>query len=488
MPTIFWGADSGSGVGVGPPVLMWFLVGVGVLAGIALTVLLWTRARHLARAVGQVSRKGASGSVDAVTAMDRRASAALVTLDDALRASEQELGFALAQFGEASTRAFAAVLVAGRAAATQAFGLRQRLDDAEPETEVERTAMQRQILELCARADSALDQQTVAFDDLRDLHRRAPELLDETDRRATDSSVKVAASEVTLRRLGSAYAGSSLASVVANPEHAGALFAGAHEAVALGRAALGAGDRSAAVEAARTAESAVALALSLLDAVGRAEVELAGASDVIAAGVISLAADLDDAARLSAGDPVVGVAATKATSALAAARAVGSGSDPLAVMRELRIAEAALDKALEPARAEAERIERARTQLTNAVGPLQSRVRAVADFIETRRGAVGPEARTRMAEAQRLLAEAESLVDTSPDRGLRSERRAERLVGEAQSLAQQDVEAFERSRSGGTGGRVSGTNLGGLVLGGVLVDGLLRGGRRGGFGGGWGGC
>jgi len=465
---------------------MWLLVGIGVLAGISLTVFVRTRARHQAGAVGQAPRDRASGSVDAATALDRQSSAALVTLDDALRASEQELGFAQAQFGMASTRTFAAVLMAARAAVLQAFGLRQRLDDAVPETEVERTAMQRQILELCARADSALDQQTVAFDDLRDLHRRAPELLDETDRRATDASARVAASGATLTRLGSAYAGSSLSSVVANPEHAAALFVGAREAVAKGRAALVTDDRSTAVEAARTAESAVALALSLLDAVDRAEEELAGASDVIAAGVISLAADLDDAARLSAGDPLVGAAATAATSALANARAAGPGSDPLAVMRELRMAETALDRALAPARAEAERIERARTQLTNAVGPLQSRIRAVADFIETRRGAVGPEARTRIAEAQRLLEEAESLVCTSPARGLSSERRAERLVGEAQSWAQQDVEEFERSRSGGTGGRASGTNMGSLVLGGILVDSLLRGGR-GGFGGGWGG-
>ena len=116
----------------------------------------------------------------------------------------------------------------------------------------------------------------MAFDDLRDLHRRAPQLLGETERHATDASARAAASGVTPTRLRRVYANSSPSLVVANPKHASTLFADAHEAVAKGRAALNSGDRSISVEAARTAESAVALALRLLDAVNRAERELAG--------------------------------------------------------------------------------------------------------------------------------------------------------------------------------------------------------------------
>ena len=48
----------------------------------------------------------------------------------------------------------------------------------------------------------------------------------------------------------------------------------------------------------------------------------------------------------------------------------------------------------------AERLSRAFDQ---ALFAAQSRVRGVSDFIDTRRGSIGPEARTRLAEAVRQL-------------------------------------------------------------------------------------
>ena len=56
-----WAEGSGSVVGAGSPLLMWFLVGVGVLAGIWLTIFVRTRARQQARAVSQMARNGTSG-------------------------------------------------------------------------------------------------------------------------------------------------------------------------------------------------------------------------------------------------------------------------------------------------------------------------------------------------------------------------------------------------------------------------------------------
>ena len=53
----------------------------------------------------------------------------------------------------------------------------------------------------------------------------------------------------------------------------------------------------------------------------------------------------------------------------------------------------------------AERLARA---LDQAVFTAQSRIRAVSDFIDTRRGSIGPEARTRLAEATRQLEAAEA--------------------------------------------------------------------------------
>ncbi|WP_211373972.1 TPM domain-containing protein [Cellulomonas fimi] len=482
------GQGGGGGSGSGG-FLTWLLLGAVAIG--AFLLFRTFRRRGKAGAPGEGGPGGPRGpeQVDTAT-LDRQASTALVTLDDELRASEQELGFAQAQFGLEATRQFAEVLEAAKADSLTAFGIRQQLDDAEPETEPQRRAMLGHIIELCTRADAALDRQKESFDELRDLHARAPELIDGTERRATEVQARVPASEQALAELAQTYPPTSLASVRDNPQQAARLLAGAHEAVAQARQHLAADDRGEAVDAGRTAENAVAQAASLLEAVDRAGEELATASATIASGIASLGSDLDDAARLAPDDPAVRAAAARATEVRNAARAAGPGSDPLQIVRDLRDAEAALDKALEPARTQAEHAERARRQLTEALAAVGSRVRAVGDYIETRRGAVGPEARTRLAEAQRLLDHAHRLVRSDPVQGLEAVRRAEQLAAQAQGIAQQDVEEFERNRFGGPhggGGFGGGSNAGSLILGGILIDSILRGGGGGGFGGGWGG-
>ena len=478
------GSTTGSSSSAGTSSLLtWFLVGLVVIGGF----LLFRSVRNRARAPQPQTGPGQPAPVDTKT-LNRQASGALVTLDDELRASEQELGFAQAQFGEVATRTFTTVLAAGKSDALEAFRLRQLLDDDQPETEDQRRAMLTQILALCTRADASLHEQTESFDALRDLQARAPALLEETDGRATALGARIEPATRTLAGLAATYPATSLASVSTNPGHATQLLAAAHASVEVGRAALTDDDRAGAVEAGRTAEHAVAQAASLLDAVDRAGDELVGATAAIAAGIASISSDLDDAARLAPGDPAVRAAAAAATTARAAARAAGPGSDPLALTRDLRDVEAALDKALEPARGAAERADRTRAQLTAALGPLRSRVRGVADYIENRRGAVGPEARTRLAEAQRILEEAESLVTTDPARGLEAVQRADELAANAQWQAQADVEEYDQKRRGGPGGQGGGSNAGSLLLGGILLGDLLGGGRGGGgFGGGWGG-
>ena len=476
------GAGGASTGGTGSALLTWLLLGVAVIAAVLLVRSLRSRRAGRAAVAGQPA---GPPPVDLAT-LDQQASAALVTLDDELRASEQELGFAQAQFGTEATQTFTDVLTASKADALQAFGLRQRLDDAQAETPDERRALLSQILALCTRADAALHQQTESFDALRDLQARAPALLADSDRRATEVAARIEPATRTVATLRSTYPATALGSVATNPDQAARLLEAAHAAVQTGQAALTAGDRAGAVEAARTAEHAVAQAVNLLDAVDRATDELAGAAAAIAAGIVSIGSDLDDAARLAPADPAVRAAASTATAVRDRARAAGPDSDPLLIMRDLRDAEAALDTALEPARGQAEQAGRARAQLAAAIGPLRSRIRAVTDYIETRRGAVGPEARTRLAEAQRILDEAEALAGTDPQRGLQGVQRADELAAQAQQQAQADVEEFERSRSSGPGGFGGGSHAGSLILGGILLDGLLRGGG-GGFGGGWGG-
>lgn len=428
--------------------------------------------------------------------LDRRASSALVAIDDALKTSEQELGFAQAQFGLEATQEFQVALESGKQKVSQAFALRQQLDDDTPEAEPQARTMMAQIITLCTEVARSLDAESAHFDELRDLQSRAPEVLDEVDRRADEVESRVGPARSTLATLAAAYPQTALASVSTNPDQALQLVAGAREAVAAGRAALEGKDRASAVAHARAAENAVGQAVTLLDAIDSAGEVLAQAGQRLDVAVASITADISDAARLAPDDPAVTARATEAQAAVADAQAAREGGDPIAALRRLTDAEAAIDAALAPFRESAEQAARAAALLRDTIGRVDSQIRATNDFIETRRGAVGPEARTRLSEAIRYLGEARSLQPADPVRALATAQQADSLAQAAAQLAQRDASAWESQQNGPGmfgGGSGGGSNVGGMVLGGILLDQILRGGggggRRsgGGFGGGFGG-
>jgi hypothetical protein len=156
----------------------------------------------------------------------------------------------------------------------------------------------------------------------------------------------------------------------------------------------------------------------------------------------------------------------------------GTGGDPLAALRRLDEAGTGLDEALADAQEAREAGERAAAQLDRTLLAARSGIAAAADFISTRRGAVGSDARTRLAEAQRHLDTAVGLARSAPVDALREAQQADTMAQDALRLARDDVQRW----SPPTGRGSSGIDLGSLVLGGILL-----GGRSGGFGGGSGG-
>jgi uncharacterized membrane protein YgcG/BMFP domain-containing protein YqiC len=207
-------------------------------------------------------------------ALEAAAAAALVDVDDAVQASTQELGFAEAQFGAEATATFRRVVEDGRARLREAFALRQRLDDAEPETDAERRTLHSRILQLCREVDDALDAQVEHFDAVRDLQARAPEALAALEPRIAELTTRVPTVATALESLRATHSGSALSAVADNVERAGALLAGAREHAGLARTALGTDDRAAAALHLRTAEDATAQAAALLDAVVAAREDL----------------------------------------------------------------------------------------------------------------------------------------------------------------------------------------------------------------------
>ena len=133
---------------------------------------------------------------------------------------------------------------------------------------------------------------------------------------------------------------------------------------------------------------------------------------------------------------------------------------------------------------EREAAQRLARTFDQALFTAQSRVKAVSDFIDTRRGSIGPEARTRLAEAQRQIEAAQAKRESNMTEAIAHANGAAMLAAQAQSLANDDVRAAQRSYTSGYGG--GGSDMG-AVIGGIIIGNILRGGFSGGFGGGYGG-
>jgi hypothetical protein len=416
-----------------------------------------------------------------------RASAALIALDDAVQTSEHELGLAQGQFGNEAVTEFRAALDRSRAELVEAFALRQRIDDEKPDGPTQR-ALLGQILTLCTTADERLDAQSAAFDRLRDLEQNAPQVLADLRPRLDAAAARVPEVTAALDAMRARYAPSALEPVADNVPQATARLDVARREVDEASAELAAGQRPAAAVSARAAEEAITQAGTLLDGVGRLADELTQAASRLVESRAEVEADLAEARALPGAD--LAAAAARASAALTGAdrEVTAGGGDPLAALRRLDEAGTALDQALAAAREAQVAGERAAAQLDRALLAARSGIAAASDFVSTRRGAVGSDARTRLAEAQRHLDLAVRLAPQQPVDALREAQQADALAQQALQLARADVQRWSPPRGGGSGG----IDLGSLVLGGILLGGRgggggYGGGYGGGFGGGFGG-
>ncbi|GAA1944101.1 TPM domain-containing protein [Agromyces allii] len=477
-------SSSGSGWG-----WVWFLVIAGaVIAVIAIVLSRRSKKNRATDAAG-----GGPGSAPLVPLDDlrRTAGSALVQADDAVKTSEEELGFATASYGDEATAAFRTALAAAKAKVAEAFGLQQRLDDDTPDTEAERRAAYEGIVRLTAEADAVLDAQAEAFDALRDLERNAPAELERVAAETTAAEAAIAPATERLRTLGQAYAASALSAVADNPAQATSRVAFATEALSRARQAVAASQSAEAAVAIRAAEESADQAVLLTGAVDRLADELAQADRATAAGIADLEADVVTARALG-GAAAQTAERTAAVAAELRASAAAPLRDPLAAGARLTAANQEIDAVIAGAREAAEQAARAQALLERSIAGARVQVQTAEDYLVARRGAVGTEARTRLASAAQLLQQAQT--GTDPAFALEAAQRAERLASEALSLARNDVEGFGGG-FGGPGASVGGTRSGsgggdlmGAVLGGILIDSMLGGGRRssggsGGFGG-----
>ncbi|MFC7404550.1 TPM domain-containing protein [Georgenia alba] len=428
--------------------------------------------------------------------LSARAGHALLAADDAIRSSEEELGFAKAQFGLQATDRFTAALEQAKEASRKAFSIRQKLDDHIPETEPQQRQMYADIIQLTSEIDDALSAQAEHFAKLRDIQARAPQALDEMEQRATEVERQIEGARAQLAQLANRYPTGALTSVSKNPDQAKALLTSARESVQEGREKVAGGDRQTAVTHVRIAEEAIGQAATLLQEVQGAGATLEDAAERLDVAIASITADVQDARRLAPDDLDINARRKEAEAAIAQGHEARTGGDPLAALQRLESAETAIDAALAGVRSEDENRRRAGAQLHDRLGRFDARLRSVSAYISTHRGSVGPEARTRLSEAERLAGEAHRLAGQDPVAAMRHLAEAERRAADAQNLAQRDASRWDDDwggfggggfgGGGYGGGRRGGVDVGSLVLGGIIGS-VLGGGRGGGFGGGWGG-
>jgi hypothetical protein len=234
----------------------------------------------------------------------------------------------------------------------------------------------------------------------------------------------------------------------------------------------------------------LAQARGLLDAVDSAASDIRRAAATLPAAIEDIQNGIKQAgALLQQGNAPQAAQLAEARDAAAAAVATAQRSksvDPLGSFTELTKADADLDRLLAAVEQEREAAARLNRALDEALFTARSRIRSVSDFIDTRRGIVGPEARTRLAEAVRHVGAAEEKRPIDPAEAIAHANGAAMLASQAQTLANADMQNAQRSYMGpfgGGGGRGSGGNMG-AIIGGILIGNILSGGMRGGFGGG----
>lgn len=473
------GADDGRN---GGGLLTGILVVAAIAAAIALVVVLVRRRRKTPSATSAP----AAAQVP-LEQLERRAASLLVETDDALKTSAQELGFAKAQFGDAATVEFEAALATARASLDEAFTLQQQLDDATPDSDADKRAWNERIIALCESANGLLDEKAAAFDELRKLEQDAPAALARVRAAREKAADALGSAESELRRLQSAYAPETLATIADNPEQARQRLAFAAEQLAAAERAIASGSGGEAAVGIRAAEEAVGQAALLEDAIGKLAADLAQAETSAVALVAELESDIAGASALADPDGRIAgaVAATRQQLDAARAHLAGTHRRPLIALQSLEAANRQIDALVQGVRDAHAQEQRARQVVGQLILQAQAQVSAAEDYITARRGAIGAQARTRLAEAGAALARAQALQSSDPRQAMQHAQRADHLAAQSIQLAQDDVGAFD-----GGGGMFGGQSSGGggmlgAVLGGIVLNSMLSGGGRssGGFGG-----
>jgi hypothetical protein len=441
---------------------------------------------------GKRKREQQEAQAQADAELTQRARTALVAADERVRLTTDELAFAEAELGNGPTKSLREALTAVRTHLGEAFHLHQLNHDDIPDTPEELRTRNARIVQLCEWAESLLEDRITALAKPIELARRAPEILAgvRADAQRLRGRLPVAAD--TVRRLADRYTDDALRQVAQNPAEAEQLLGFAEHSADISDRRREAGQREQANLALEAATESVRRAAVLLDAVETYEIEALRAESTLSAVVEDSRGDLV-AARQAPQVPAVTAAIAALQEALASLPHAGDKTEPFAELTRLREANTGLDAAIEAALERAARPIPSPEQVRHGIDDADRQLAVARDVIAGHRGWIGADARTRLAEAERVRADLQQLIGSAAGSGaadvaedhreqaLGIARRIAFLAGEALTLAQRDIDSSRPQGpgpggwgDGGRGGR-GGSDLMGGILGGLVIGSILDG-------------
>jgi len=414
----------------------------------------------------------------------RRAEQALVGADERIRTTADELSFAEAELGEGLTSDLRTALAAVRTHLREAFQLHQLNHDEIPDTDEELRTRNARILQLCDWAQDLLDEKTSELAESVSTVRRAPEIIARVRAEAAALSARIPQTNEAVARLSARYADSAMHQITASAAEAEQLISFATHSADVSERRRTAKQNEEANVALETATEATRRASALLDAVEDFEIEALRAESTLAEVVADSRNDLI-AARNAPAVPAVASAVADLQAALSALTPSGQPNDPFAELSRLRDANSALDDAIAKARHRAENPLPSIAQVQHAIDDADRQLGVARGLIAGHRGWIGADARTRLAEAERLRVDLSDLLPAEETReaALVQARRVAHLASEALQLAQRDIDSSRPQDEGWGGGgwgggggrRGGGGDLASGILGGLVIGSLLDG-------------
>ncbi|MDQ2660312.1 MAG: hypothetical protein M3Y52_00385 [Actinomycetota bacterium] len=422
----------------------------------------------------------------------KRADAALVAADERVRVTTDELAFAEAELGPDATTELRVALGAVRQHLGDAFRLNQLNHDEIPDTAEELRERNARIVQLCDWAEDVLDERMSALADKIARARRAPEIIAGVRADAARLRTRIPHARDTIDRLAARYAEEALAQVQSNPAEAEQLLGFAEHSAGVAERRREAGQRAQANLALEASTESVRRAAALLDAVETFEVEALRAESTLAAIVEDSRGDLVVALK-EPHSPGVSTAIGELQAALASLPPVGVNTDPFAQLSRLREANAGLDAAIAAARERAARPIPPLEHVRHAIDDADRQLAVARDVIAGHRGWIGADARTRLAESERIRIDLDRFLGMSAaavtvidedhrEQAMAMARRVAYLAGEALQLAQRDIDASRPQDPGQWGGqgwgggrRGGGSDLMGGILGGLVIGSIFDG-------------